>query len=225
MEKRIYNYHPNTGEYLGVSFADPDPMNDGQFLIPANATEIEPPESASNTVAVFSEGTWSLVPDHRGETWFMPDRSPIEINEIGVMPDPEWTNAPAPLTVNELISNQLNAVNGACELAIAQISAGYPASEVLSWPKQETEARAWLANNSAATPLIDALASTRGVPKTELVSRIIEKADLFAQVSGQLIGQRQAREDQLDALLARHEDPENTIPVTNEEIEAIAWPA
>lgn len=225
MENTIYNYHPVTREYLGASLADPDQKNEGQFLIPAHATKLAPPAVTAHTVAVFSNGAWVLLPDHRGEIWYKPDRTPVEITEIDVTPDPSWTITPAPLTVNEMISNQLNGINGACELAISQISAGYPSSEVLSWPKQETEARAWLANNTAATPLVDALAAAREVPKADLVDRIIQKADLFAQVSGQLIGQRQLLEDQLDALLARHEDPQNTIPVTQEEIEAIAWPA
>jgi hypothetical protein len=135
------------------------------------------------------------------------------------------TLTPLSLSVEEMINNRLDNINYQCEQTISIISSSYPASEVLSWPKQENEARAWLADNAATTPLIDALSSARGVGKADLVGRIIEKANLFAQVSGQLIGQRQALEDQLNLLLARHNDPENTLPVTQQEIEAITWPA
>lgn len=107
---------------------------------------------------------------------------------------------PPPLTVAEMKSNKLAEINARCESEIAAISAGYPASEVLSWPKQESESRAFVANASAVTPLLDALAAARGIPKAELASRVIAKADLFAQVSGAIIGKRQALEDQVNAL-------------------------
>ncbi|PPC95752.1 MAG: hypothetical protein CTY32_08630 [Methylotenera sp.] len=91
---------------------------------------------------------------------------------------------------------------------------GIPSIERESWKKQETEARAYVADSAASTPLIDALAATRGVDKAELVSRIINKADLFATISGQLIGKRQALEDAVNAL------PESATP---EDIAAISW--
>lgn len=66
---------------------------------------------------------------------------------------------PAP-TIAELKQSKRAEINRAFEQAMQQISSGYPATEVSSWGKQETEARAYVANNSAATPLIDALPAT-----------------------------------------------------------------
>ena len=109
---------------------------------------------------------------------------------------------------------QILSINTACETAIAAIQAGYPGSEVLSWPKQEVEARACIASPSAATPLLDALAEARGINKSELAARVILKADSFAQLSGAAIGKRQALEDMLNALPA---------DATAEQIAAIAW--
>lgn len=100
------------------------------------------------------------------------------------------------------------------EAAMQQITATVPANEISSWTKQEGEARRWIANNTVATPLIDALTQARGIEKTELVNRIILKADLFAGISGQLIGKRQALEDALDAL------PETA---TAEQVASINW--
>lgn len=107
----------------------------------------------------------------------------------------------------------LKAINAACERDIAAIQASYPASEVLSWPKQEAEARSYAADASAATPLLDALAEARGIDKAELARRVILKADAFAQYSGTVIGKRQGLEDALNAL------PD----ATAEQIAAIAW--
>lgn len=119
-----------------------------------------------------------------------------------------------PKTVDELKQNKLLEINSAFEQSIQQITAGYPASETSSWGKQEAEARAYVADTAATTPLIDALSTARGVTKAELATRIIAKADLFATVSGQLIGYRQSLEDAINAL-------QNT--ATAEDVAAIIW--
>ena len=63
---------------------------------------------------------------------------------------------------------------------------------------QESEARAYTAN-AAATPLLSALSTARGVPVATLASKIIQKSDQFAATSGQIIGTRQHYEDQINA--------------------------
>lgn len=130
----------------------------------------------------------------------------------------EWldagnTLAPAK-TQDDAKASALAVINAACEKAIAAIQASYPASEVLSWPKQEAEARYYVADPGAATPLLDALAEARGIDKAELARRVILKADAFAQYSGSAIGKRQALEDALNALPA---------DATVEQIASIAW--
>jgi hypothetical protein len=119
-----------------------------------------------------------------------------------------------PKSMSELKQLKRLEINTAFEQEMQQITGGYPASETSSWAKQETEARAYVANNTAPTPLIDALSISRGIDKAELVSRIIAKADLFATLSGQLIGKRQALEDAVNAL------PDTA---TAEDIAAITW--
>lgn len=117
-------------------------------------------------------------------------------------------------TTAELITAKQREIATRCEADIAVIRAGYPESEVLSWPKQEQEARAFTANASAATPLLDALAAARGITKAELAARVIAKADLFAGISGAIIGKRQALEDALNALPAT---------ATAADVAAIQW--
>lgn len=89
------------------------------------------------------------------------------------------------------------------EETIQQVTAGYSVTEITSWSKQEMEARAFTALPLSATPLIDALATARGVPKAALATRIIAKADLLAGISGQLIGKRQGLEDAIDAATSK----------------------
>lgn len=123
---------------------------------------------------------------------------------------------PAAPTTAQLKATQLASINADCESAIATITTSYPSSEVLSWPKQEAEARTYIADNAAATPLLDALAQARGVAKADLAGRVIAKADAFSAMSGSLIGKRQALEDALMALPA---------DATSEQIAAIVWTA
>lgn len=130
----------------------------------------------------------------------------------------EWLdagNTPGPAaTQDDAKASALAAINAACEKAIAAIQASYPASEVLSWPKQEAEARSYVADPGAATPLLDALSEARGIDKAELARRVILKADAFAQYSGTVIGKRQELEDALNALPA---------DATVEQIALITW--
>lgn len=57
---RIYYYGSATGIFMGSGEAEPDPMEDGKYLIPANATLIEPPEIPNGKRAVYRGGAWEL---------------------------------------------------------------------------------------------------------------------------------------------------------------------
>lgn len=95
-------------------------------------------------------------------------------------------------------ARKLDEINAAYQQAITALTPTYPDDERLTFDKQEAEARAWLTDNTAPTPFVDALAAGRQMDKAELVSRIIAKADAFALASGSLTGQRQRYEDLLD---------------------------
>jgi len=82
---------------------------------------------------------------------------------------------------------------------MGELVTGYPEREIASWPQQEKEARAYLADPAASTPLLDALAAARGVTKDALAAKIVTKADQFAAAAGALIGKRQALEDAINA--------------------------
>lgn len=74
---RIYNYHPESGNYIGTGKADESPLEPGVFLVPAFATDIEPPKyNAETQYIVFV-----------GEAW-----------EVKDIPSPEPEPEPEPLT-------------------------------------------------------------------------------------------------------------------------------
>lgn len=101
-------------------------------------------------------------------------------------------------TFKEAKAAKLSEINKAADKIMAALISTYPDREISTFDKQEAEARAYMADPTAPTPLLSALAKARGLSMDELVKRVIAKADAFAAASGYIIGQRQTLEDQLD---------------------------
>lgn len=80
---KVYSYDRQTRELVGTSYADPDPLEEGNLLIPAHATHIEPPAPRAGFAVVWNGAAWGYVPDHRGETWFTADGLAVTILEPG----------------------------------------------------------------------------------------------------------------------------------------------
>jgi sulfur carrier protein ThiS len=97
---------------------------------------------------------------------------------------------------------------------LATLSVSYPEREVSSWPQQVKDAEAIQADETATTPLLDALASARGIDRVDLAARVLTKADAYAQASGAIIGARQRIEDLLEA--AQDADAVGAIPTLRE---------
>lgn len=91
----------------------------------------------------------------------------------------------------------LNKVNADFETAISNLTSSIPTSEISTWAKQESEARAYLVDSTASTPFIDAISLARGVDKSYLVDKIIEKAEVYTAVVGTLTGVRQKLEKEI----------------------------
>jgi hypothetical protein len=114
-----------------------------------------------------------------------------------------WISAaPAyvPPTSAELIAAAHARINQSYEIEVNALTTGYPQTEIDSWAKQESEARAWLADNNALTPWIDGAAASRNIAKETLVALIIGNADALAPLHGALTGKRQKLRDAIDAL-------------------------
>jgi len=78
----IFHYDRDTGEFLGMGVADPDPMDEDNWLIPANATLLEPPVAMKGNARVFRNGAWGYV-------------------HVDA-PDGPSSNEPAPPTANDI---------------------------------------------------------------------------------------------------------------------------
>ncbi len=213
MSKIVYLFDEITGELLGDYSAQESPLEPGVYIAPELSTDIAPLPFKEGFAVCFKNGQWEYVQETRGD-WFNAAGELINITQLNALVAPDLTRLPPPPTIAKLKALKRQSINAEFEQSIQQITAGYPASETSSWGKQEAEARAYVADAAAITPLIDALSTARGVTKAELATRIIAKADLFATVSGQLIGYRQSLEDAINAL------PDTA---TAEDVAAIVW--
>lgn len=102
MSKAIYNFHSDTCEYLSEGIADPSPLEDGVWLIPACATTVKPPPTAEHEVSIFDGVSWSIRPDWRNVALYsVADGAPVVIDEIGKIPaDVAATELPRPSDVH-----------------------------------------------------------------------------------------------------------------------------
>ncbi len=83
---KIFNLRSDTNEFIGSGDAYIPPHTG----LPANCTDIAPPDIPSSHIAVFDAETqtWSLQEDHRGETVYdTTTGNQVYISELGPLPE------------------------------------------------------------------------------------------------------------------------------------------
>ncbi|EBW4031796.1 tail fiber assembly protein [Salmonella enterica subsp. enterica serovar Newport] len=94
---KIFNLRSDTNEFIGAGDAYIPPHTG----LPANCTDIAPPDIPASHIAVFDAGTqtWSLQEDHRSETVYdtttgnqvyISEPGPLPENVTSVSPDGEY---------------------------------------------------------------------------------------------------------------------------------------
>ena len=58
----VYHFDLDTKLLTGAAGAHPNPMREGEFLIPAFATDLAPPSLAPNEAAKWDNDHWTIVP-------------------------------------------------------------------------------------------------------------------------------------------------------------------
>lgn len=74
-----------------------------------------------------------------------------------------------------------------------QLKSGYSQEEIDSFPVQEAEAAAFLADPDAPTPLLDAILAVTGENKADLVSHITGKAAALKVGLGAALGRKRKK--------------------------------
>ncbi|HCP9899307.1 TPA: DUF4376 domain-containing protein [Salmonella enterica] len=91
---KVFNLRSDTNEFIGTGDAYIPPHTG----LPANCTDIAPPDIPASHIAVFDpeNETWSLHEDHRGETVYDTQTgNQVYISEAGPLPENTTTQAPA----------------------------------------------------------------------------------------------------------------------------------
>lgn len=104
---KIYNAHPVTGEFMGESLADADPLDEGNWLIPANAYLDVPPLPGENKAVIRRGDGWDIVDDFRGTAYYTDGPKRYVIEDLGVAVPNGATTEPPPPTLAELTSAAL----------------------------------------------------------------------------------------------------------------------
>lgn len=102
----------------------------------------------------------------------------------------------------EMKAVKLIEINKDYEKAILKVQKDYiPQSEMLSFETQERESLAYKNSkykDTSLCPFMQAIATARGIDLKTLCDKAIEKATLYRQASGALIGKRQGLQDRTE---------------------------
>ncbi|QEY24822.1 phage tail protein [Neisseria animalis] len=98
-------------------------------------------------------------------------------------------------------SDKIVVLNAAAQDFINQQSGAnmVPDFEFATWPLQATEAKAWAADKSAVTPILDGIAAARGMEPDKLKAAALRKALAYSALSAHVAGQRQALQSKIEA--------------------------
>ena len=115
-------------------------------------------------------------------------------------------------TIDELKSMKQAEIITAFDTATKSIADVLPA-EMATWRTQEDEARAYVADNTVATPMLSELIIARNMGETvlDLANKVIANADAYRTAYTPLLGKHQSLSNQI------------ALATTNAEVEAIVW--
>ena len=74
-----------------------------------------------------------------------------------------------------------------------------PDFEFASWSIQASEAKAWRLDKNAPTPVLDGIATARGIPADTLKAAALRKTLAYEQLAAHVAGQRQALQSKIEA--------------------------
>lgn len=176
-------------------FVEEQYFDDGRQSI-----EAEVPPLQENQAARWTGKSWEILPDYRGEVVFTKDGEKVW-KEIGSLPDGVSLTPLETANLADLKAALLTKLNAAAQNFVDAHSGAsqVPDFELATWPLQSTEAQAWAADKSAATPILDGIAAARGLDKDKLKAAALKKSQEYSAMSAIVAGQRQAIQDQIEA--------------------------
>lgn len=113
----------------------------------------------------------------------------------------------------EFVKNrkQIEILSGA-ETLMGSLASEYGAMERTTWDQQYNEAMDYQNDSGSNVPLLDSIATFRGMEVATLAERIVSNRAEWVELSGSIVGQRLAYQDQLDSATTLYgTDPEQAL--------------
>lgn len=127
-------------------------------------------------------------PEGNPEIWEIPPKGYISEEDFLLLKEKENNE------LDVIFKRKLKEINDKCSDILSSLSEPYPKEEVLTFERQEREAKEYKSDNSALVPFIRSLSKSRKINLDELVEKILNKAFIYSQKYGSIIGMRQKYE-------------------------------
>jgi len=197
----IHHYDPITGEYQGTSEARLDPMatkraKENIYLIPANTTDVAPPELVERQAALWVNGVWEVHIDWRGYTYYLPDGTQGTIADMDIEPlEGSMDAAPEP-TLDDLKAQARAEVTSYATDARAKVSAYADQYKLAGWVDKAQRSVRIVAGTATANDLeilqIECDKRELGETPEELATLQQEKAKRLAEAVAIIDGMEDA---------------------------------
>ena len=162
--------------------------------------EAEMPDLAQYQAAQWDGQGWKIIPDYRGCVVFAGGQEQVW-DKLGDLPDGVSLTPPESVNIDGLKSVKLVALNAAAQAFINKHAGidSVPEFEFASWAIQAAEAKAWQADKAASTPVLDGIATARGMSADTLKAAALRKTLAYEQLAAHVAGQRQALQSKIEA--------------------------
>lgn len=91
--KLVYSYDPISLEFTGTDVADPDPLEPGKFLIPANCTEVQPLGQKRGYSLVFNGKEWFRINNENSNRYKLLCTTTRDFRD-NLLKQSDWTQLP-----------------------------------------------------------------------------------------------------------------------------------
>ena len=176
-------------------FVEEQYFDDGRQSI-----EAELPKYSDGKAARWNGSEWEIIPDYRGQIVYSNGRE-IFWDKAGELPEGVSLIGAQSVDLAALKTAKISQLNAAAQAFIsasAEIDK-VPDFEVQTWSIQAAEVRAWVADKTAPTPVLDQIAASRGIDADKLKAAALRKTLAYEKLTAHVAGQRQALQSKIEA--------------------------
>lgn len=198
--KKCYIYDPISFEYLGESFAQPNPITKN-WIYPANSTEKLPLEIGPNQVQVWSKSKWVIKDDLRGTKYWDNLGNEKEISEIGeLIPEGSFSEKPDLRTLDEIKQEANQTVEQSHAQFLRNLTGNATIEERDTWQAKALACEA-ISNNTASeiqTEMIATEAQIMGEEIETLITKILTRYGAYQKLIGLASGLKRKTQATID---------------------------